>query len=48
MLVLGVVDFFRDIHHGLVENAVVNLLNRVLLVLILVSCYDPAEAGSGG
>ena len=36
VLVLGVVDFFRDIHHVSVENAVVNLLNRVLLVLILV------------
>jgi uncharacterized membrane protein (DUF373 family) len=36
VLVLGVVDFFRDIHHGPVETAVVNLLNRVLLVLILV------------
>lgn len=36
VLVLGVVDFFRDIHHVSVETAVVNLLNRVLLVLILV------------
>ena len=37
VLVLGVVDFFRDVTtHGPVENAVVNLLNRVLLVLILV------------
>jgi uncharacterized membrane protein (DUF373 family) len=36
VLVLGIVDFFRDIHHGSVEVAVVNLLNRVLLVLILV------------
>ena len=36
VLVLGVVDFFRDIDHGPVETAVVNLLNRVLLVLILV------------
>jgi uncharacterized membrane protein (DUF373 family) len=36
VLVLGVVDFFRDIAHGSVETAVVNLLNRVLLVLILV------------
>jgi len=36
VLVLGVVDFFRDIDHGSVESAVVNLLNRVLLVLILV------------
>ena len=36
VLVLGVVDFFRDVWHGSVEIAVVNLLNRVLLVLILV------------
>jgi uncharacterized membrane protein (DUF373 family) len=36
VLVLGVADFFRDIDHESVENAVVNLLNRVLLVLILV------------
>ena len=36
VLVLGVVDFFREIGHGTVESAVVNLLNRVLLVLILV------------
>jgi uncharacterized membrane protein (DUF373 family) len=36
VLVLGVVDFFRDIDHRSVETAVVNLLNRVLLVLILV------------
>jgi uncharacterized membrane protein (DUF373 family) len=36
VLVLGIVDFFRDVTHGAVENAVVNLLNRVLLVLILV------------
>jgi uncharacterized membrane protein (DUF373 family) len=36
VLVLGVVDFFRDIDHGPVETAVVNLLNRALLVLILV------------
>ena len=36
VLVLGVVDFFHDVTHGSVENAVVNLLNRVLLVLILV------------
>ena len=36
VLVLGVVDFFRDVLHGPVETAVVNLLNRVLLVLILV------------
>jgi uncharacterized membrane protein (DUF373 family) len=37
VLVLGVVDFFRDVASGSpVEAAVVNLLNRVLLVLILV------------
>jgi uncharacterized membrane protein (DUF373 family) len=36
VLVLGVVDFFHDVTHGPVETAVVNLLNRVLLVLILV------------
>ena len=36
VLLLGVVDFFHDARHGSVENAVVNLLNRVLLVLILV------------
>ena len=37
VLVLGVVDFFRDIAgSGGVETAVINLLNRVLLVLILV------------
>ena len=37
VLVLGVVDFFRDVTSGSpVETAVVNLLNRVLLVLILV------------
>ena len=37
VLVLGVVDFFRDVTSGQpVETAVVNLLNRVLLVLILV------------
>jgi uncharacterized membrane protein (DUF373 family) len=36
VLVLGVIDFVRDVQHGPVENAVVNLLNRVLLVLILV------------
>ena len=33
---LGVIDFFHDVTHGPVETAVVNLLNRVLLVLILV------------
>src|SRR5215472_14692512 len=56
VLVLGIVDFFRDVGHGSVEGAVVNLLNLVLLIamiavfvaaLILVSRYDPAEAGSG-
>jgi uncharacterized membrane protein (DUF373 family) len=36
VLVLGVVDFLRDVTSGPVETAVVNLLNRVLLVLILV------------
>ena len=36
VLVLGVVVFFRDVTSGSVETAVVNLLNRVLLVLILV------------
>jgi uncharacterized membrane protein (DUF373 family) len=36
VLVLGIVDFFRDVTHGPVETAVINLLNRVLLVLILV------------
>jgi uncharacterized membrane protein (DUF373 family) len=36
VLLLGVVDFFRDTMHGSVETAAVNLLNRVLLVLILV------------
>jgi len=36
VLVLGVVDFFREVAHGPVETAVVNLLNRILLVLILV------------
>jgi len=36
VLVLGVVDFFRDVTSGPVETAVVNLLYRVLLVLILV------------
>ncbi len=36
VLVLGVVDFFREVMSGPVETAVVNLLNRVLLVLILV------------
>ena len=37
VLVLGVVDFFRDVATRVpVETAGVNLLNRVLLVLILV------------
>jgi uncharacterized membrane protein (DUF373 family) len=36
VLVLGIVDFFRDVTDVSVETAVVNLLNRVLLVLILV------------
>ena len=36
VLLLGIVDFFRDTLHGSVETAAVNLLNRVLLVLILV------------
>lgn len=37
VLALGVVDFSRDITgNGAVETAVINLLNRVLLVLILV------------
>ena len=37
VLVLGVVDFFHDVSTGSpVETAVVNLLNRILLVLILV------------
>jgi uncharacterized membrane protein (DUF373 family) len=37
VLVLGVVDFCRDVATGSpVETAVINLLNRVLLVLILV------------
>jgi uncharacterized membrane protein (DUF373 family) len=36
VLVLGVVDFLRDVTSGPVETGVVNLLNRLLLVLILV------------
>ncbi len=36
VLVLGIVDFFHDVLNGPVETAVINLLNRVLLVLILV------------
>jgi uncharacterized membrane protein (DUF373 family) len=36
VLVLGVVDFCREVTSGPVERSVVNLLNRVLLVLILV------------
>jgi uncharacterized membrane protein (DUF373 family) len=36
VLVVGVVDFFREVTHAPVETAVIDLLNRVLLVLILV------------
>jgi uncharacterized membrane protein (DUF373 family) len=36
VLVLGIVDFFRQVTTGPVETAVVSLLDRVLLVLILV------------
>ena len=37
VLVLGIVDFCREVTSGSgVETAVVNLLNRILLVLILV------------
>ena len=36
VLVLGIVDFLRGAFSGSVEAAVVDLLNRVLLVLILV------------
>lgn len=36
VLVLGVVGFFHDVTSGSVETAVINMLNRVLLVLILV------------
>lgn len=36
VLVLGVVDFFREVTNGPVQTAVINLLDRVLLVLILV------------
>ena len=37
VLVVGVVDFFREIAHGRpAETAAIDLLNRVLLVLILV------------
>jgi uncharacterized membrane protein (DUF373 family) len=36
VLVLGVVDFVRGVFNGSVEAAVVDLLNRMLLVLILV------------
>ncbi len=36
VLVLGIVDFFRDVTHESVETAAVNLLNQILLVLILV------------
>jgi hypothetical protein len=33
VLVLGIVDFFRDVTHGAVESAVINLLNRALAKL---------------
>jgi uncharacterized membrane protein (DUF373 family) len=36
VLALGIVDFFRNVTSGPVETAVVNLLDRILLVLILV------------
>ena len=36
VLILGIVDFFRDVGSGPVETAVINLLDRILLVLILV------------
>lgn len=36
VLVLGIVEFFKDVATGSVETAVINLLDRVLLVLILV------------
>lgn len=37
VLVLGIVDFFQEVASGsAVETAVIELLNRVLLVLILV------------
>jgi hypothetical protein len=36
VLVVGVVDFFRDAVHGPVETAAVSLLDQVLLVLILI------------
>jgi uncharacterized membrane protein (DUF373 family) len=36
LLVLGVVDFVREVASGPVETAGINLLNRLLLVLILV------------
>jgi len=36
VLVLGIVDFFRQVADGPVETAVIGLLDRVLLVLILV------------
>ena len=36
VLVLGIVDFFREVMNGPVDTAVINLLNRTLLVLILV------------
>lgn len=36
VLVLGIVDFFKEVVNGPVETAVISLLDRVLLVLILV------------
>jgi uncharacterized membrane protein (DUF373 family) len=36
VLVLGIVDFLRDVTSGSVESAGVKLLNQLLLVLILV------------
>ena len=37
VLVLGVVDFFREVASGPVETAVVNLLNRALLAVGLIA-----------
>lgn len=36
VLMLGIIDFFRNALHGSVETAALNLLDRILLVLILV------------
>jgi uncharacterized membrane protein (DUF373 family) len=36
VLILGVVAFFKEVTSGPVESAVINLLNRILLVLILI------------